>query len=114
MAPDSDDDLPVLGGLYVCENVEDLLVVACLLLRRRDRLRVDEKEISAGREDLVPELLCFRARDGVVDVLNRLVPRELRDLSLDSVGWEGAVNDVSRADRLEEFLVAERRGCDDG
>lgn len=70
--------------------------------------------MSPRREDVVRERLRIRERDCVVDELDRLAARELRDLGRDSGSGERAVDDVRCTDGLEELLVAERRGCDYG
>lgn len=107
-----DTDLPVLRSLHVSKRGDDRLVVARFL--RGDDVGEGQNEVATGREDVVREWLRVCERDRVVDELDRLCPCDLGNFSLDRGCWERAVNDMRRAERLQECLVAEGSSCDDG
>ena len=109
-----DAELPVLGSVHATEYVHDLLVVARLLLVFRDLHGVRDDEHAARREDLVAERLRVREGDRVVDELDGLAARELRDLRCERGCGQGTVEDVGRAEGLEERFVVRGRGGDDG
>ena len=74
--------------------------------------RHDDEVALRGRERQ-PDLERVRQGDGVIYVFEQ-APGELRRLCLELLRGELAVEDVRRAERLEERRVVQRGGGDDG
>lgn len=103
-------DFPVVVRVHAAEDVDERdvrrLLLGQLALERED-------DVALRRDDVDRDALRVRERDRVVDVLGAPA-RELRDLRDLRVVLQLAVDDVRRAERLEQGRVVQGRGGDDG